>query len=56
MKIAARSETTTSSVIPVRKGSTALLEAIDEALDALRDSGELSALSQRYFGMDVTQE
>ena len=56
VKIAARSETTTSSVIPVRKGSTALLEAIDEALDALRDSGELSALSQRYFGMDVTQE
>ena len=56
VKIAARSETTTSSVIPVRKGSTALLEAIDEALNALRDSGELSALSQRYFGMDVTQE
>ena len=56
VKITARSETTTSSVIPVRKGSTALLEAIDEALDALRDSGELSALSQRYFGMDVTQE
>ena len=56
VKIAARSETTTSSVIPVRKGSTALLEAIDEALDVLRDSGELSALSQRYFGMDVTQE
>ena len=56
MKIAARTETTTSSVVPVRKGNEALREAIDDALDALRASGELSELSQRFFGMDVTQE
>lgn len=56
VKIAARTETTTSSVVPVRKGNEALREAIDDALDALRASGELSELSQRFFGMDVTQE
>lgn len=43
-------------VIPLRKGGEAdsLRQAINQALQELRDSGELAALSQKYFGVDIT--
>ena len=47
---------TTSSCIPVPKGNERLVAAINEALDEMRASGELAALSQQYFGADVTSE
>ena len=56
VEIKAISESTTSSLIPIPKGNDALVEAINQALDELRESGELSALSIRYFGIDVTTE
>ena len=31
-----------------------LVQAVDQALDELRESGELSALSEKYFGADLT--
>ena len=56
VKIVANTDTTTSSRIPVPKGNERLLAAINEALDEMRQSGELAELSQRYFGADVTGE
>jgi cystine transport system substrate-binding protein len=37
------------------KKDAALKVIIDQAIDALRASGKLSAMSQQWFGMDVTQ-
>ncbi|WP_273399607.1 transporter substrate-binding domain-containing protein [Traorella massiliensis] len=54
VKIVALTETTSSSLIPVRKGEQNLLEAINQALEEMRQSGELKAISEKYFGMDVT--
>ena len=56
VKIVAYSDDTASSLVPVRKGEDALREAIDEALDAMRESGELEEISEKYFGIDVTKE
>ena len=42
---------------PVRKGSDTktLVAAIDEILEAARQDGTLAALSEKYFGVDLTQ-
>lgn len=56
VKIVALTETTTSSLIPVRKGNESLLEAINTALYEMKESGELQALSEKYFGFDITNE
>lgn len=56
VKIAAMTDSTTSSVIPVRKGNETLVNAINDALDEMRESGELEELSVKYFGEDVTAE
>ncbi|SHG88435.1 transporter substrate-binding domain-containing protein [Ornithinibacillus halophilus] len=42
--------------IAVAKEKEALLEAIDEALQELKDSGELAELSKEWIGVDITQE
>ena len=43
---------------PVRKGADTetLLAAINEILEAKRQDGTLSALSEKYFGVDLTTE
>ena len=56
VKIVATTDTTTSSQIPVPKGNERLVEAINDALDEMRSSGELAQLSEQYFGADVTGE
>ncbi|WP_313738382.1 cystine ABC transporter substrate-binding protein [Pseudomonas sp.] len=43
------------SGIAVRKGEPELLDALNKALTALKADGTLAALSQKYFGADVTQ-
>ncbi len=40
--------------IPVRKGETAFLKAVDTAIEELRDEGRLSEISNKYFGSDIT--
>jgi His/Glu/Gln/Arg/opine family amino acid ABC transporter permease subunit len=40
--------------IAVAKGNSALLGAIDRALEALRENGELARISNAYFGDDIT--
>ncbi len=56
VKIVAYTDSTASSYVPVIKGETELLDAINEALDEMRESGELAEISIKYFGIDVTNE
>ncbi|MCR5033580.1 MAG: amino acid ABC transporter substrate-binding protein [Lachnospiraceae bacterium] len=55
LKIAAQTEEAQVSAVPVRKGQTNLLNAINGALKELREDGTLSEISLRYFGTDITQ-
>ena len=56
LKVVALTEEASQVAIPVRKGedSASLLEAINQALDELREDGTLSAISEKYFGKDIT--
>lgn len=56
VKVVAKTDSASSSCVPVKKGNEELLKAIDAALDEMRESGELAELSEKYFGMDVTKE
>lgn len=42
--------------VPVKKGETALYDAIQKAIDELKEDGTLSQLSMDYFDTDFTQE
>lgn len=57
IKIAAYSDEVEQIAIPVRKGDdcATLLAAIDQALAELAEDGTLSALSEKYFGMDISK-
>lgn len=57
-KIACLDYDTTSVAIPMRKGSDSetLREAVNKALEELREEGVLSRLSEKYFGVDITQK
>ena len=56
IKIVALTEDASQVSIPVRKGddSAALLSAINDAIKALSAEGELSRISEKYFGSDIT--
>ena len=59
VKIAALADEATQVAIPLKKGDDTkrLREAVDQALEEMRESGALSALSEKYFGVDIsTQE
>lgn len=56
VKIAVYSDPEPSSYIPVVKGNDKLVAAINEALEQAQESGELSEVSDKYFGIDVTKE
>ena len=57
VRLAVLTEDATQVAIPLYKGdSTATLRAaIDQALEELRADGTLTALSEKYFGSDITQ-
>ncbi|WP_339228301.1 transporter substrate-binding domain-containing protein [Oceanobacillus sp. FSL K6-2867] len=42
--------------VAVNKDNTALLEAVNEALKEMKESGELAALSEEWIGGDITEE
>lgn len=54
IKVAALTEEASQVSIPVRKGEPALLAAINQAIEELAAEGELSRLSQKYFGSDIS--
>ena len=57
LKVAALTDEASHVAIPLRKGgeSDRLQAAINEALNELNESGELSELSIKYFGSDISQ-
>lgn len=42
--------------IPVKQGSSDLLKAINEAIDAAYSDGSLKEMSNKYFGTDITSK
>lgn len=57
IKVATLDPDATQVAIPMRKGveTASLLEAVNRALKELSESGELTRLSEKYFGMDISQ-
>lgn len=58
VKIAALADEATQVAIPLKEGDDTkrLREAVDQALEEMRESGELAALSEKYFGVDISNE
>ena len=58
MKIAALTDDASEVAIAFRKGdeTASLREAVNQAISELRESGQLSELSEKYFGTDISQE
>ena len=58
MKIATLTDDASEVAIPLRKGdeTASLREAVNQAISELRESGQLSELSEKYFGTDISQE
>ncbi len=58
IKIVALTEEASQVALPVRKGedSAALLAAINQAIEELANEGELTRISEKYFGKDITQK
>ena len=57
IKVVALTDDASRVSIPVRKDekSTSLLEAINQAIAELDEEGELSRISEKYFGKDITK-
>lgn len=57
IQIAALTKEASRVAIPVRKGaeSETFRAAINDTIEALREDGTLAALSEKYFGSDVSQ-
>ena len=56
VKIIVVTEPAPTGHIPVLKGDEQLLNAVNEALRKAQEDGTLSALSLKYFGLDITKE
>ena len=41
--------------MPKGEDSASLRQAVDQILEALSQSGQLSELSQQFFGIDISQ-
>ena len=54
--MAALTDEASPVLIPMRKGpqTERLRSAVNEAIAAIRESGELSAISEKYFGSDIS--
>lgn len=55
VKVTASEPANAPSGILVRKNQTALVEAINKALDEIKADGTYKNISRRYFGQDVSQ-
>ena len=54
-KVANTATTAYLDAVPIKKGETALYDAVQNAIDELKEDGTLSKLSEDYFGTDFTQ-
>ena len=55
LKIAAYSPDAETTAIPVKKGETDLVNALNQAIAELQADGTLKALSEKYFGKDISE-
>ena len=57
LKVVATTEDASNVAIPMRKGdeTASLREAVNKAIDELREDGTLSELSVRFFGEDISK-
>lgn len=57
LKVVATTEEASNVAIPMRKGdeTASLREAVNKAIDELREDGTLSELSIRFFGEDISK-
>jgi cystine transport system substrate-binding protein len=55
LKIAAETDDPARNAFAFTKDKKALVDAVDKALDELREDGTLAEISDKYFGADVTQ-
>lgn len=57
LKVVATTEEASNVAIPMRKGdeTASLREAVNKAIDGLREDGTLSELSTRFFGEDISK-
>ena len=55
LKVAAETDDPSTNAFVVAKGSTTLVDAINDALEELRADGTLAEISEKYFGEDVSQ-
>ena len=55
LRIACFDTDMTRKAIPMPKGETALVEAVNKALAELAEEGKLSELSVKYFGTDISK-
>ncbi len=55
LAIAARTEEAARNAFAFRKDSDDLVAAVDDALATLREDGTLAAISEKYFGADVSR-
>ena len=54
LKVVASTEDVAITAIPVSKGQQNLVDALNKAIDELREDGTLGELSVKYFDVDVT--
>ena len=54
-KIVAESDDVNASAVMLKKGNDELLEKINSAMDELLADGTVKEISEKYFGMDVSQ-
>ncbi|MDO4941050.1 MAG: transporter substrate-binding domain-containing protein [Erysipelotrichaceae bacterium] len=54
VKIACYTSTSFDIAIPMKKGSSDLVKVVNEAIAQARQDGTLKALSEKYFGIDIT--
>ena len=54
IKIVALTKEASPVAIPMRKGESSMVEAVNKAIEELRADGTLSELSIRFFGNDIT--
>ncbi len=54
VKIAAKTGNTSEQVFAMRQADTSLRDAVDDALAQVRADGQLTQISEKYFGEDVS--
>lgn len=54
VKVACYTSTSFDIAIPMKKGSSDLVKVVNEAISQAHQDGTLKALSEKYFGIDIT--